>query len=145
MRGQILSFDDASGAGLISGDDGIRYTFGREAVSPPAAITAGLRVDFVPVAGEATNLMLLAAAPARRHCQCSYRRPGRSLTFPLLPQAQAPPGVRQSRSDPLAFNVCRKRFLLRFCWPAGCSSLCCHGSSLVLWWCERVGWVRVSY
>ena len=64
MRGQILSFDDASGAGLISGDDGIRYTFGREAVSPPAAIAAGLRVDFVPVAGEATNVMLLAAAPA---------------------------------------------------------------------------------
>jgi len=63
MRGQILSFDDASGAGLISGDDGIRYTFGREAVSPPSAITSGLRVDFVPVAGEATNIMLLAAAP----------------------------------------------------------------------------------
>ncbi|MGV3578266.1 DUF805 domain-containing protein [Brevundimonas sp.] len=64
MRGQILSFDDVSGAGLISGDDGIRYTFVREAVSPPAAVTAGLRVDFVPVAGEATNVMLLAAAPA---------------------------------------------------------------------------------
>jgi len=64
MRGQILSFDDTSGTGLIGGDDGIRYTFGREAVSPPAAILAGLRVDFVPVAGEATNIMLLAAAPA---------------------------------------------------------------------------------
>lgn len=64
MRGQILSFDDASGAGLISGDDGIRYTFAREAVSPPSTITGGLRVDFVPVAGEATNIMLLAAAPA---------------------------------------------------------------------------------
>ena len=64
MRGQILSFDDASGAGLISGDDGIRYSFAREAVSPPAAVTAGLRVDFVPVAGEATNIMLLAAVPA---------------------------------------------------------------------------------
>jgi len=63
MRGQILSFDDSSGAGLISGDDGIRYTFVREAVSPPAAITGGLRVDFVPVAGDATNIMLLAAAP----------------------------------------------------------------------------------
>lgn len=64
MRGQILSFDDASGAGLISGDDGIRYSFVREAISPPASITPGLRVDFVPVAGEATNIMLLAAAPA---------------------------------------------------------------------------------
>ncbi|WP_029415781.1 DUF805 domain-containing protein [Brevundimonas bacteroides] len=63
MRGQILSFDDASGAGLISGDDGIRYSFVREAISPPASITPGLRVDFVPVSGEATNIMLLAAAP----------------------------------------------------------------------------------
>lgn len=64
MRGQILSFDDASGTGLISGDDGIRYSFSRDAVSPPASVTAGLRVDFVPVAGDATNIMLLAAAPA---------------------------------------------------------------------------------
>ncbi|MES2860871.1 MAG: DUF805 domain-containing protein [Pseudomonadota bacterium] len=64
MRGQILSFDDGSGAGLISGDDGIRYSFGREAVTPPSAIVSGLRVDFIPVAGEATNVMLLAAAPA---------------------------------------------------------------------------------
>ena len=63
MRGQILSFDDASGAGLISGDDGIRYEFNREAVTPPASIAAGLRVDFVPVAGGATQIMLLAAAP----------------------------------------------------------------------------------
>ncbi|WP_054112064.1 DUF805 domain-containing protein [Brevundimonas sp. AAP58] len=64
MRGQILSFDEASGTGLISGDDGIRYSFNRDAVTPPASVTSGLRVDFVPVAGEATNIMLLAAAPA---------------------------------------------------------------------------------
>lgn len=64
MRGQILSFDEATGTGLISGDDGIRYGFSRDAISPPASVTAGLRVDFVPVAGEATNIMLLAAAPA---------------------------------------------------------------------------------
>lgn len=63
MRGQILSFDDTTGTGLISGDDGIRYSFSRDAISPPASVTAGLRVDFVPVAGEATNIMLLAAAP----------------------------------------------------------------------------------
>ena len=63
MRGQILSFDDTTGAGLISGDDGIRYSFVREAVTPPATIASGLRVEFVPIAGEATNVMLLAAAP----------------------------------------------------------------------------------
>ncbi|ADL00580.1 DUF805 domain-containing protein [Brevundimonas subvibrioides] len=62
MRGQILSFDPTAGSGLISGDDGIRYAFNADQVTPPSSITAGLRVDFVPVAGEATNIMLLAAA-----------------------------------------------------------------------------------
>ncbi len=32
-------------------------------MTPPSAIVSGLRVDFIPVAGEATNVMLLAAAP----------------------------------------------------------------------------------
>lgn len=61
MRGQILSFDPTAGSGLISGDDGIRYAFDATQVTPPSAITTGLRVDFVPVAGEATKIMLLAA------------------------------------------------------------------------------------
>ena len=65
MRGEILSFDDGAGTGLISGDDGIRYAFDRSAVSPPSAIRSGLRVDFVPEDGHATQVMLLAgAAPA---------------------------------------------------------------------------------
>ena len=62
MRGQILSFDPTAASGLISGDDGIRYAFNADQMTPPSSITAGLRVDFVPVAGEATNIMLLAAA-----------------------------------------------------------------------------------
>lgn len=64
MRGQILSFDEASASGLISGDDGIRYTFDAAQVTPPSTIVSGLRVDFVPVAGEATAVMLLAGAAA---------------------------------------------------------------------------------
>lgn len=62
MRGQILDFDPTAGSGLISGDDGIRYAFNADQVTPPASITPGLRVDFVPVAGQATSIMLLAAA-----------------------------------------------------------------------------------
>ena len=62
MRGEILSFDEGSGIGLISGDDGIRYGFDRSAVQPPAAIRPGLRVDFVPENGEAVQVMLLAGA-----------------------------------------------------------------------------------
>ena len=65
MRGEILSFDEGSGIGLISGDDGIRYGFDRSAVQPPSSVRSGLRVDFVPENGEAVQVMLLAgAAPA---------------------------------------------------------------------------------
>lgn len=72
MRGEILSFDDMAGTGMISGDDGIRYGFDRSAVTPPADIKTGLRVDFVPDNGSATQVMLLAAAaPAANFASAS--------------------------------------------------------------------------
>ena len=37
MRGKVLSFNDTSGRGLISGEDGQRYTFMR------AGLEGGLR------------------------------------------------------------------------------------------------------
>lgn len=64
MRGEILSFNETSGSGLISGDDGVRYNFQRDAVTSASAINAGIRVDFIPVADDATNVMVLAAASA---------------------------------------------------------------------------------
>lgn len=65
MRGEILSFDEASGTGLISGDDSIRYGFDRAAIPAGAVIAPGARVDFVPEGMEATQIMVLAAsAPA---------------------------------------------------------------------------------
>jgi uncharacterized membrane protein YhaH (DUF805 family) len=64
VRGEILSYDDASGTGLISGDDSIRYGFERSAIQAGAVIAAGARVDFVPEGMEATQIMVLAAAPA---------------------------------------------------------------------------------
>ena len=44
MRGEILSYDDVSGTGLISGDDSIRYGFTRadvQAAEPsPSALAS---------------------------------------------------------------------------------------------------------
>lgn len=62
MRGEVLKFDDMSGSGLISGDDGVRYSFDQDAASSASAIVAGMRVDFIPVGDAATNVMVLAAA-----------------------------------------------------------------------------------
>lgn len=64
MRGEILSYDDVSGTGLISGDDSIRYGFARAAIQANGVIRTGARVDFVPEGVEATQIMVLTADPA---------------------------------------------------------------------------------
>ncbi|MBD7941850.1 DUF805 domain-containing protein [Brevundimonas guildfordensis] len=65
MRGEILSYDEGSGTGLISGDDSIRYGFAQSAIQAGGVIAVGGRVDFVPEGMEATQIMILAStAPA---------------------------------------------------------------------------------
>ncbi|WP_292074575.1 MULTISPECIES: DUF805 domain-containing protein [unclassified Brevundimonas] len=63
MRGEILSYDAVTGAGLISGDDGARYDFTSDALQSPAVPAAGVRVDFVPEGAVATQILILAGAP----------------------------------------------------------------------------------
>jgi len=64
VRGEILSYDDVSGTGLISGDDSLRYGFARSAIQAGGTIRTGARVDFVPEGLEATQIMVLAGDPA---------------------------------------------------------------------------------
>ena len=47
MRGEILSYDDVSGTGLISGDDSIRYGFTRTDIQAGGTVAVGARVDSV--------------------------------------------------------------------------------------------------
>lgn len=57
MRGKILSYDDYTGSGLISGDDGGRYTFTRGGLMGGARdVLPGAEVDFEVADGVATNL-----------------------------------------------------------------------------------------
>lgn len=60
MRGEILTYDDGPGAGLISGDDGIRYSFSRGDLQQLNPVRAGMKVDFVPVDGLATQVIVVA-------------------------------------------------------------------------------------
>ncbi len=62
MRGEILSYDDVTGTGLISGDDGVRYGFERSAIHPPGVARVGVRADFAPDGSRATQIMILAGA-----------------------------------------------------------------------------------
>lgn len=64
MRGEILNYDDTIGSGLISGDDGVRYTFARSSLAQLRPLRPGMRVDFVPVDGTATEIMVIAAGGA---------------------------------------------------------------------------------
>lgn len=62
MRGEVLSYDSTAGTGLISGDDGGRYSFSSTALQSSATPAPGVRVDFVPEGGEATQILILAGA-----------------------------------------------------------------------------------
>ena len=64
MRGEILSYDTTAGTGLISGDDGARYSFVSSGLQSPAVPAAGVRVDFVPEGAEATQILILTGAPS---------------------------------------------------------------------------------
>lgn len=47
MRGEVLTFDEATGLGFILGDDGARYSFTKEDVQPPSVLERSQRVDFI--------------------------------------------------------------------------------------------------
>jgi TM2 domain-containing membrane protein YozV len=64
MRGKVLSYDDDIGSGLISCDDGVRYTFTRGGLMGGARFaSAGSTVDFEVANGVATNIYIIGGAP----------------------------------------------------------------------------------
>ena len=63
MRGKVLSYDDYTGSGLISGDDGVRYTFTRGGLMGGAREAfPGAQVDFEIGDGVATNIYVTSGA-----------------------------------------------------------------------------------
>jgi TM2 domain-containing membrane protein YozV/cold shock CspA family protein len=61
MRGKVLAFDERQASGLISGDDGQRYAFTREALQGGVrAAPAGANVDFQIEDGKAANIYVVA-------------------------------------------------------------------------------------
>ena len=63
MRGKVLSYDDYTGSGLISGDDGARYTFTRGSLMGGAREAfPGAQVDFEIADGVATNIYVTSGA-----------------------------------------------------------------------------------
>jgi TM2 domain-containing membrane protein YozV/cold shock CspA family protein len=64
MRGKVLTYDDYTGSGLISGDDGVRYTFTRGGLMGGAREAfAGQQVDFEIADGVASNIYITSGAP----------------------------------------------------------------------------------
>ena len=62
MRGKILSYDDYTGSGLISGDDGARYSFTRSGLMGVREVNAGAEVDFEVNDSVATNIYVTGGA-----------------------------------------------------------------------------------
>lgn len=62
MRGSILQYDDNAGSGLISGDDGVRYSFQRADLKQLRPVSSGMKVDFVQNNGVATEIYIVDAS-----------------------------------------------------------------------------------
>ncbi|KQP47914.1 hypothetical protein ASF31_00745 [Brevundimonas sp. Leaf280] len=64
MRGEVQTFDEATGFGLILGDDGERYSFTKEDVQPPSVVERSQRVDFIAET-EGRAQQIIAMRPPR--------------------------------------------------------------------------------
>ncbi|MBN9336106.1 DUF805 domain-containing protein, partial [Devosia sp.] len=64
MKGQILHYDDNSGVGQISGEDGIRYNFKRSDLMRLVPIRAGMLVDFDFDEKDAKEIYVLSGTQA---------------------------------------------------------------------------------
>ena len=73
MRGEILSYDGPTGVGLISGDDGVRYSFTSAALQSPTVPAPGVRVDFVPEGETATQILVLPGSASTVGVAGGYR------------------------------------------------------------------------
>jgi hypothetical protein len=62
MKGTILGFTAASGSGMITGEDGKRYSFSQAEWHSERAITATTAVDFEAHDGEAVGIYPIASA-----------------------------------------------------------------------------------
>ena len=69
MRGEVLTYDDVSGTGLISGEDDARYGFTRADLQQLTPIGAGAKVDFVVLDGAAAQVFLIGQTEARPQAQ----------------------------------------------------------------------------
>ena len=72
MRGEVLTYDDGPGTGLISGEDGARYAFTRADLQQLTPVRAGTHVDFVAADGLATQVYVVAQTQTRSATQGVY-------------------------------------------------------------------------
>jgi len=62
MQGTVLGFDEKTGKGMISGEDGNRYPFMTEDIMGDGKISRSTKVDFVPENGKAKEIYRAASS-----------------------------------------------------------------------------------
>ena len=64
VQGRVLAFDDEEGTGVISGDNGSRYSFIIQEWRPQSPPQPGMHVDYVPDDHEAMDIYGLSEQPS---------------------------------------------------------------------------------
>ena len=113
MRGQVLDFSAQTNAGVVSGDDGNRYSFARVDWHVSNAPRVGMRVDFEPNGNTATGIYAVGNA-------------GAAVPSTTPPSVAAPAAAPRANSSASTMGVAGMIIGL----PA-----------LILFWVPAFGWI----
>ena len=136
MQGQILDFSVQTNSGVISGNDGNRYSFSGDDWQSPGPPRTGTRVDFDPDGNAATGIYAAAASPAVP--ERATMPAARAAPAPSIPQP-APAGAGGAMRAPAAAPAADPEQARR-ARTLGTIGLMIGIASLFLFWIPVLGW-----
>jgi len=103
VRGEVLTYNDTVGSGLITGADGLRYAFDRSSLESRTSVQPGDSIDFVPMDDDtATAIYVLADQSVSKLPLNSKRSPWGHFVY-CLTQKYADGTGRATRAEYWSF------------------------------------------
>ena len=105
MKGRVLDFSIQTNSGVISADDGSRYSFTGDNWNLATPPRTGTRVDFNPVDGVATGIYTDTGVSAIGSPAAAPSVPRQGIVAEPAPAAQSAPSARRGSSSLGVFGM----------------------------------------
>ena len=130
MRGQITSYDETTGTGVIKGQDGNSYVFAKHDIHTGSTIEEGVEVDFVQNGSVATQVVILGFTQAAADAAAAFGSAASSAINSI-------PGT-DNYDFKTALTTYTGRMRRQHFWI---SFLVIAGLNVVLGWIPVLGWI----